>query len=553
MVFAMRNRGTSGAVVLRWGAGALTSALLGTLLVLIGSPGAKLTVVVPQAAGTYLCSGYTDCVKRGYSDYGYGAANSKMYWNMYSGHNCTNYVAYRMIKAGMPTTRPWVGGGNASEWGKFMSKITDQTPNVGAVAWWGRYSNGSGSAGHVAYVEKVVSPTEIVISQDSWGGTFHWATLTKASGRWPTGFIHFVDKTITPTVAPTITGTAQVGSTLTATAGSWSGGPTGYAYQWLADGTTISGATAATYAPTAAVVGKRLTVRVTASKKGSTSGIKDSAATGAVAEGAFAQRAAPQVTGTVLLDNVLTASAGAWSPTPSSTVWRWFADGVRIPDNTTARLPLTAKLVGKTISVRVVAKQSGYTSYVSAAYPVGKVLAGVIAPTKPATMTGPATLGGTLTVTPPTLTPADAKVAYRWLRDGVPIEGALGTSYRLTTLDVGHHIGVDLTATREQYLPYTAAVPVTAPVTSPAIMRLKTRSTPGRAIVRVRVLAAGVTTVPGQALIRIGRWSDTVPLDANGVARVVVRMPRGVKAVRVRYLGSTVVPAKRVTATVRVR
>ena len=48
-----------------------------------------------------------------------------------------------------------------SEWGKYMARITDQVPNVGAVAWWGRYSNGSGSAGHVAYVEKVVSPTEI--------------------------------------------------------------------------------------------------------------------------------------------------------------------------------------------------------------------------------------------------------------------------------------------------------------------------------------------------------------------------------------------------------
>ncbi|GAA3647654.1 hypothetical protein GCM10022237_04020 [Nocardioides ginsengisoli] len=553
MVFAMRNRGPNGVVVLRWGAGALASALVGTLLVLIGAPGAQLTHVEPRAATTYLCTGYADCVQKGYSDAGYGAANSKMYWNMYSGHNCTNYVAYRMIKAGMPNVRPWVGGGNASEWGKFMSAITDQTPNVGAVAWYGRYSNGSGSAGHVAYVERVVSATEIVISEDSWGGTFHWRTITKASGRWPTGFIHFVDKTITPTVAPVVTGTARVGASLSATPGSWAGGPTAYAYQWLADGTAITGATAATYAPTAAVVGKKLTVRVTASKKGSTSGVKDSLATPAVAEGIFAQRAAPQVTGTVLLDNVLTATAGAWTPNPSSTVWRWFADGVRVPNNTTARLPLSAALVGKTISVKVVAKQAGYASYVSAAYPVGKVLAGVIKPTTPAAVTGTPTLGGTLTVTPPVLTPADSAVTYRWLRDGVPIDGATATSYVLTTLDVGHHIGVDLTATRAQYLPYTAATPVTAPVTSPAIIRLQTSTKPGRAIVRIRVLARGVTAVPGKALIKIGRWSDTVRLDANGVARVVVRMSPGVKAVRVRYLGSTIVPTQRVTGTVRVR
>ncbi|NHA00238.1 CHAP domain-containing protein [Nocardioides sp. W3-2-3] len=95
--------------------------------------------------------------------------SGRMYWNMYAGHNCTNYVAYRMIKAGMSTTRPWVGGGNASEWGLQMKSITDQVPSVGSVAWWGRYSNGSGSAGHVGYVERVVSPNEIIISMDRLG------------------------------------------------------------------------------------------------------------------------------------------------------------------------------------------------------------------------------------------------------------------------------------------------------------------------------------------------------------------------------------------------
>ena len=33
---------------------------------------------------------------------GYASANHTSYWRMYSGHNCTNYAAFRMIKAGMP-------------------------------------------------------------------------------------------------------------------------------------------------------------------------------------------------------------------------------------------------------------------------------------------------------------------------------------------------------------------------------------------------------------------------------------------------------------------
>ncbi|QTK78319.1 hypothetical protein AT6N2_C0412 [Agrobacterium tumefaciens] len=72
-------------------------------------------------------------------------------------------------------------------------------------------------------------------------------------------------------VAPAITGTAQVGQTLTATTGTWSGSPT-YARQWFAAGVAISGATAATYVPVVGDVGKAITVRVTATNdKGSVS------------------------------------------------------------------------------------------------------------------------------------------------------------------------------------------------------------------------------------------------------------------------------------------
>src|ERR671912_95046 len=63
-------------------------------------------------------------------------ASRLMYWRMYSGHNCTNYVAYRLIENGMPNVRPWDGSGNATNWGVAMSRITDSTPTVGSVAWW---------------------------------------------------------------------------------------------------------------------------------------------------------------------------------------------------------------------------------------------------------------------------------------------------------------------------------------------------------------------------------------------------------------------------------
>ena len=48
-------------------------------------------------------------------------------------------------------------------------------------------------------------------------------------------------------VAPVASGSLTVGSTLSCTTGTWSNSPTSYAYTWLRGGTTISGATSASY------------------------------------------------------------------------------------------------------------------------------------------------------------------------------------------------------------------------------------------------------------------------------------------------------------------
>ena len=66
------------------------------------------------------------------------------------------------------------------------------------------------------------------------------------------------------TAVPKVTGTAKVGSTLTATAGTWSVAGAAYAYQWMANGAAISGATGSTIALTNPLKGKQISVRVTA-------------------------------------------------------------------------------------------------------------------------------------------------------------------------------------------------------------------------------------------------------------------------------------------------
>jgi sugar lactone lactonase YvrE len=76
---------------------------------------------------------------------------------------------------------------------------------------------------------------------------------------------------VTPEAAPSdstlpaITGTPDVGATLTASTGTWQGTSLIYSYQWLRDGVAISGATGSTYVPTSNDAGHQLSVQVTAS------------------------------------------------------------------------------------------------------------------------------------------------------------------------------------------------------------------------------------------------------------------------------------------------
>lgn len=70
----------------------------------------------------------------------------------------------------------------------------------------------------------------------------------------------------TPAV-PKISGSAVATSTLTAHAGAWNSG-TAFVYQWLANGAAIGGATGSAFTIPVALVGKRISVRVTGSQSG---------------------------------------------------------------------------------------------------------------------------------------------------------------------------------------------------------------------------------------------------------------------------------------------
>jgi surface antigen len=478
-----------------------------------------------------------------------------MWWRMYAGRNCTNYVAYRLVKNGMPNVRPWSGSGMAYNWGPANSSITDQTPQVGAVAWWKRNVGGASAAGHTAYVERVISPTEIVVSESNWGSEFSWRLITKDGSGWPSGFIHFKDKApakvLTSTAPPTIVGTPAVGAPLTSTVGAWTGAPTSYTFQWLANGVAIPGAVAAGYTPTVADLGKAISLRVTALRTGYQSGIATSAPSAPVAKGTFAVVAPTAVSGSPLVDEVLTATPGTFSPTPTTTALQWRVDGQIIPGATAPSLQLTPALVGKTVTALSIAKADGFVRAGSPSAPAGPVLAGAIEVATPYAVTGRPRFGETLTIRPGTYTPPDSAFYYAWLRDGAQI-GAYAGTYQLTAADVGREISAVVRLVKSNYLERVERVPVGLVRTTPTVA-VKAAGKQRKAIVSVLVAAPGAARPPGEVVVTIGEAKVTVKLK-EGRARVVVPdLEPGKRLVKVLFTGTTVVEKGRGSDTVQIQ
>ena len=543
---------------------ALVGSLVGSLLLLAPAPAQAATKgdVAGHSRGpdavfkrsSYLCYGYADCREKGMGNAGYAQANDKMYWRMYSGHNCTNYAAYRMVKSGMPNERPWSGSGNAMYWGTSMPRITDDVPRVGAVTWWRANAGPAGSVGHVGYVEKVVSKDEIIVSQDSWGGDFSWAVITRSSGNWPSGFIHFNDKALTNEAAPEIDGIAKVGSVLTATRGAWSPNDVAVDYQWLADGDAIRGATAATLRLTRKRLDQVITVAATASKPGFPERTVRSQATDAVLPGTLKNLDAPMISGDVQVDHTISLDTGSWSPTPDGLAVAWFADGqpVEGADGGTT-LALTPELVGTRISATVTATRAGYEPVTVNAAPTEPVAPGTFTVSTLPTIHGNVTFGETLTVDPGVFSPGDATVAVQWLRNGAPIAAATTSSYQIQNVDLGSRISVRVTLTRSGYLTQAADSASTVPVKSDPFVRVKVLRLHHRVRLMVAVRAPGVDVPSGPVSVRLAGVERETTLR-NGVARLVLRgLDPGPHRLTVRYGGSDSVHAQVLTRDVHVR
>ena len=484
---------------------------------------------------TYLCTGYSGCKEAGYPNHGYRAHNGRMYWNMYAGHNCTNYAAYRMVQAGLPNRRPWGSGGNATHWGYKSDRITNQRPFVGAVAWWKAYAPGAGSVGHVAYVEKVISPTKIVISEDSWSGDFHWRRIAKRDGAWPTGFIHFKDEHLQATQAPRLSGDAKVGEALKLDRGAWGSGAK-TSVRWYADGHLLTDTTGNSLRLTPGLLRNRIEVRVRAEKLGYRDGQARTVST-PIRRGQFEMRRGPAVKGGTRVGGVLQVRPGAWSPAPEETRFQWFADGRPVKGATGSHLRVTPDLLHQRISVSTRVRGEGYRRAAARSEQTAKIQRGHIRLDSSYDLAGRALVGHQFEVLAGSVTPSSVTTSYQWLRGTRPIREATGRRYLAGAHDLGKTLAVRVTLRSPGYRSRTLLL------TDDRLVRTRPHLTwdavgkDHKAVVNLSLTALGLDRVGGPVTVRIGRTSVTQRLE-QGASRFVLRhLDPGTHKVTISYPG----------------
>ena len=156
---------------------------------------------------------------------------------------------------------------------------------------------------------------------------------------------------------PTITGTAQVGQTLTAGNGTWTNNPTSFAYQWLrcnAGGNAcapVANGAAKTYTLVGADAGRTIRVRVTATNAdGSASAQSDQTAVVAPATSTAGPKNTdpPTISGTPKVGQTLTANDGSWTGNPTAYAYQW-----QRCDADVASCTNVVGATGKTYGVRI--------------------------------------------------------------------------------------------------------------------------------------------------------------------------------------------------------
>lgn len=151
----------------------------------------------------------------------------------------------------------------------------------------------------------------------------------------------------------------------------------------------------------------------------------------------------PKISGNAIVGGTLTAS----HPVTSGATYRyqWSANGVAISGATKRSYSVPSSLEGRTITVTVVGARSNYLTTGRRSEATPRVLRAATP-----TIAGTRAVGSRLTANAGTWTTGTV-FAYRWYRDGAPIDGATDRTYVLQPADRGHRLTVKIRGTKAGY------------------------------------------------------------------------------------------------------
>lgn len=358
------------------------------------------------------------------------------------------------------------------------------------------------------------------------------------------------------TSAPTISGSASVGGTLTASSGSWSGStPMSFSYRWQRCNSggdkcgNIGNASAQTYKPTKSDAGHTLRVSVTASNSdGSANAVSGPSAV--VTDGSPVNTSPPTIIGTIQQGQTISATSGTWSGSaPISFTYQWrrcdTGGGGCHDVNSGQTHQIGTEDVGHTLRVDVRARNSfGSTTATSAQTAVIQPKGPFPTAVAPPIITGLAREGQVLTAAPGSWNNGPTSFTYTWRRcdvNGNNCDGfATGPQVKLTTNDVGHRIRVVVAGTNSFGTTKATSVP-TAVVTRavPAAPTGAIKLASGETSLPVsmilppqRLILSGIQFIPARLLGRqafTGRFrvTDTRGYVVRGALVYAIGLPYG--------------------------
>ena len=290
-----------------------------------------------------------------------------------------------------------------------LTRVTG-APVVGSPVqlFWSPTSNGGSSARYLVtddtghYAMEGIKPGRYILQfGDVVSSLYDWeywddkpdftsaTPLVLAGGDVLTGIDAVIDKPVRNLVAPTISGVARVGDSLSASPGTWTPSGTPITYRWVVGSDNVPGddPTGPTYVPTAADVGQVIRVYAIGTYPGWPPVSASSSPTAPVLAAPVTTplppppapavtltcEVRPRVKGTLRVGQVVRVSQGVWKPSEVTFRYQWYLGGKAITDATHRRLTLKTRYVGKRLTVRVKAKAAGYARVIVWTKPTGRI------------------------------------------------------------------------------------------------------------------------------------------------------------------------------------